>query len=225
MRGQAVTRIKIFLLLAATLLVLSGFSAIRSEPQDLPHDLEAVSRPSVEKAPFPAPVALRPLPDKYRVLLNRSIFARDGRAAARGTRAGVGAQNTPGLWIGPPGTEATLIFRGVTLNDGSFTAFIEDVTGGGVRRFNRGDAIAAGRIAGINLNGMDYESGRKITRVMLGQNLAGGDAPPLTQPTTAPGSSPPPEGNVRGPGRGRPPGLPPAGTATVPESAVPAEAQ
>ena len=154
------------------------------------------------------------------MLLKRSIFARDGRPSTRTPGAAAGAHAVPGQWVGPPGTEATLVFRGVTLTDGSYSAYIEDITGGGVRRFSRGEEIAAGRIAGISLNGMDYESGPfdglgagpKMTRIVLGQNLAGANAPPPPPPTTAPASAPPPpDGNPRGPGRGRPPGFPPGG--------------
>ncbi len=146
------------------------------------------------------------------MLLNRSIFARDGRASPRAPGATAGPRKGPGQWVGPPGSEATLAFRGVTLSDGRYSAYIEDTTGGGVRRFSRGEAIAAGMIAGISLNGMDYQTGVKVTRIVLGQNLAGGDAPPPPPPppATAPSSAgPPPDANQRGPGRGRPPGFPP----------------
>ena len=102
------------------------------------------------------------------------------------------------MWVGPPGTEATLVFRGVTLNDGSYTAYIEDMTGGGIRRFSRGEHIAAGRIASITLNGIDYDSGKKVTRVVLGQNFAGGDAPPPAPPAAAPHVfADPPEAQLR----------------------------
>ena len=209
------TRTIIFLLLAATILVLSGLSAIRGDAQKPPQDAQATTHPTTQKAsPVVAPT--RPLPDKYRVLLHRSIFARDGRAAASVSQGATGKHNTPGLWVGPPGTEATLVFRGVTRSDGSYTAYIEDMTGGGVRRFWGGEAIAAGHISGITLDGMDYQSGRKVIRVALGQNLGGGDAPPPTPPTTAPTTSPsPPESPARGTGRGR----------FGPESAAPVEPQ
>jgi hypothetical protein len=203
-----VTRITIFLLLASTVLVLSGLAAIRSTDKDnLPQNAEAIGKPTSKRAAGPSQPssepAPRPFPDRYRVLLTRSIFARDGRTASRAP----GGHNVPGQWVGPPGTEATLVFRGVTLTDGSYTAYIEDLTGGGVRRFSRGEDIAAGSIAGISLNGMDYQSGQKVTRIALGQNLGGEDAPPPTPPPAAPTSAPtPPDGNSHGPGRGRPPG-------------------
>jgi hypothetical protein len=210
-----VTRITIFLLLASALLVLSGLAAIRgTERQDPLREVQAISRPNSGKA-SPSRThsttntgqATRPLPDSYRVLLSRSIFARDGRAAIGPPGAGTRGHNVPGQWVGPPGIEASLVFRGVTLTDGSYAAYIEDVTGGGVRRFSRGEDIAAGRIAGISLNGMDYQSGPKVTRIALGHNLAGGDAPPPPPPAAAPTSAPAPaEVNARGPWRGRPPG-------------------
>jgi hypothetical protein len=208
-----VTRTTIFLLLAAVVLVLSSLSAIRWQPTAMPREVEVFGRPATSRRSSVASAAAlnRPLSEKYRVLLNRSIFARDGRSAVLASHVDPATPNTPGLWIGPPGTEMTLVFRGVTLSDGSFAVYIEDITGGGVRRFVQGDAIAAGRIAGITLNTMDYEADRKVTQVELGQNLAGKDAPPPAPPTTAPVAPPqaPPEPGARVPGRGRPPGAPP----------------
>jgi hypothetical protein len=158
------------------------------------------------------------MPQRYHVLLERSVFARDGHAAAVGRPAARGGPNTQGQWTGPPGTEATLALRGLTQSDGRFSAFVEDMASGGVRRFNQGDAIAAGRIGGITLNSMTYESGGKIYQIAVGQNLGGSEVPsPTTAPTSAPTAH---DGNPAGPGRAPGPAQgPPAGPG--PETAAP----
>jgi hypothetical protein len=169
--------------------------------------------------------ALRPMPEKYHVLMTRNIFVRGGgRAAPKGP--------SPGGAI-----EAAFAFRGAGREDGSFTAFIEEVGKGGIKRFHKGDRVAGGKIGDISLSSMEYESNGRTTKVAVGYNLAGAPVPPPA-PATAPAGQPGQPGQPPGPNgpggpngpkgpQGRPAKMPP-GVVIGPDGqpmAIPAGAQ
>jgi hypothetical protein len=147
------------------------------------------------------------MPDKYRVLMTRNIFMRGGgRAAPKGP--------APGGAI-----EASFAFRGAGREDGSFTAFIEEVGKGAIKRLHKGDRVAGGKVADISLGSMVYEANGRTTNVAVGYNLAGAPVPPpapATAPTGQPGQ-PGGSGGPNGPGgpkgpqgpQGRPGKMPP----------------
>jgi hypothetical protein len=130
-----------------------------------------------------------PISDKYKILMTRNIFMRGGRAAPppKGPPAGA--------------IEASFAFRGAGREDGSFTAFIEEVGKGGIKRFHKGDRVAGGKVADISLGSMDYESNGRTTKVAVGFNLAGAPVPPPA-PATAPAQpgQPGAPGGPNGPG-------------------------
>lgn len=154
---------------------------------------------------FPVQPATRPvgppLPDRFKLLMIRSIFARGGMAAPPESLAGGGAQ------IGGP--EGGLALRGVATDETQFIAFVEDTAAHHTLQVKTGDHIGLGRVAAITLDGLKYEAGGRTTQVRVGQNLLGMDVPAASQP--APAGQPPP--GVPGP----PPGQPgPPGQAPVP---------
>jgi hypothetical protein len=132
-----------------------------------------------------------PMPRDFDALSRRNIFIK-GRQTS---------DNFDGSGNGKPvesGTAAAaaadaLILNGVTVTDQSVVAFIEDTTAGTVRLVQVGDAVAKGKIGEIDLDSLEYVADGKTYRVMVGQNLLGGDpvGAPSTQPTSmpAPGSA------------------------------------
>ena len=120
------------------------------------------------------------LPDPYRVLLTRSIFAANGKS---GDATGAAEVGTP--------TGASLALKGVVQDDQQFTAFVEDVPQKRVLELKVGDSVANGRVVAITLHGLKYEAAGRLIRVAIGEGL--GD---WAGPTTAPAGAPPAEPTV-----------------------------
>lgn len=135
-----------------------------------------------------------PFPPEFAILLTRSMFT-------RGPAKPIG----PGQPGGGP--EANLGLRGVLVQDGQFTALIEDLASKSAQRLKAGDPLGPGRIATITLDGIGYESGGRTTQVAIGQNLLGAALPP---PPSPPPPAPPPGGQPGQPGQpgGPQPGQP-----------------
>lgn len=142
-----------------------------------------------------------PLPDRFKLLMIRSIFARGGMAAPPESIAGGAPQ------IGGP--EGGLALRGVATDESQFIAFVEDTAAHHTLQVKTGDHIGLGRVSAITLDGLKYEAGGRTTQVRVGQNLLGMDvpaaqpAPPAQPPLGAPG---PPPGPAGPPGQGPMPG-------------------
>ena len=100
----------------------------------------------------------------YRILLNRSIFAANHMVL----------DQRPGQ-LG--GSEGQLALRGVSLDDGVYSAFIEDTISHSVLRVAAGQAIARGLIAEITLDALRYQREGSKTEVKIGQTLEGFPAP------------------------------------------------
>ena len=106
-----------------------------------------------------------------------------GRAGGAGSKAGA--------------AEASLALRGSAVQDGQFVAFIEDMNLHAIQRLKSGDAVAAGRLARITLDAVEYETKGNIIRVAIGQSLAG-----VLFPATRPAQG---SGDDAGPGKPRRP--------------------
>lgn len=134
-------------------------------------------------------------------MLERSVFARDHRSgwSPPGSRNGPGGFNGPGGDNGsrpgtnpfaPPDPEASLALRGVGVQDGLATAFVEDTAAHKSEFLHLGDSIAKGRVTGIRLlEGIDYTAGTHVQHVHIGETLKGTPAPGA--PTTSPSLSSP----------------------------------
>ena len=149
-----------------------------------------------------------PLPERFKLLMIRSIFARGGMAAPPESLGPGGAE------IGGP--EGGLALRGVATDDTQFIAFVEDTAARHTIQVKAGDHIGLGKVAAITLDGMKYEAGGRTTQVRVGQNLLGMDVPPASQPAP-PGAQPP--AGAPGPPPG-PPGAPGQAPMPVPEGPV-----
>jgi hypothetical protein len=75
------------------------------------------------------------------------------------------------------------VLRGVLLQEGRFTAFLEDVSARTLRKLRAGDTVARGRLESVSFDGLAYEADGVSTHVHIGQDLSGKAAPP---PATSP---------------------------------------
>jgi hypothetical protein len=138
--------------------------AVSSEPAAAP----VVSSRSPSKAGVK--VAVRParadiaaaepagtLPAAYRILLKRSIFC----PHAVSTAAGVNS------------LESTLALRGIVQERVGFIAFIENTASGEACKVKLGDAVGRGRVTKIDLHSVEFLTGKRATRVAVGQTFDG----------------------------------------------------
>lgn len=125
----------------------------------------------------PVAYVVDPKPDltgPYRILLTRSIFAANHMVL----------DQRPGQFGGP---EGQLALRGVSLDDGVYSAFIEDTISHSVLRVVSGQAIARGLIAEITLDALRYQREGSKTEVKIGQTLEGFPAPSTSALSAAEG--------------------------------------
>ena len=182
---------------AVALMLACAAAAAPSDRSGLAGDRGAVPHPATQPAPAIVAAALRPppgpaplsLPEKWSLLIRRSIFSRGGVPAPVPGAAG------PADAGGPDGHIA---LRGVVLeNNSEYSAFLEDTAGHNTIRVRPGDPVGMGRVKAINLDSLVFETPLRTTHVQVGQNLLGA---PL------PAAQPPPAGPT-----GPPPGAPPPG--------------
>lgn len=148
-----------------------------------------VGAPATQPAPTGPPV-----PEEYALLMTRNVFLRG-----------------PPKPAGPPaggGPEANLGLKGVISEDGSFTAFVEEIAAKRTLRLKAGDPVGAGRVKSISIGSMEYEAGGKSLVIQVGHNLLGMPLPPPAPPTTAPAQQQPPPQGQPVPGQPVPPGVP-----------------
>lgn len=141
---------------------------------------------AADPAPATQPAAWqvpgRPLPPGYRVLLTKSIFGRNGEAAA--AQGAAFPLENPG---GPVASgDATFTLRGVVREQGIYTAIVEDPTNHQIQQIAEGCALAGGHVTGITLRGFRYEAGGIQTVVAIGHDLHGALAAPIAPPAAAP---------------------------------------
>ena len=135
--------------------------------------------------------------DDFKVLLERSIFARTGTAAAAARPA---STSTAPAAPPPLSPEQSVVFVGVLAQDNEYIAFAENQNTRQLMVLRTGDDVARGKIVAITLDTMAYGTGGNIKIVQLGQNLAGelvssvldSGGSPTTGPAGAPGSAPRP---------------------------------
>jgi hypothetical protein len=140
----------------------------------------------------PPPVSI--LPDDYKILQTRNIFAH-----GRGGR-GAGGRGGPGS------PEASLVFRGVVKAESSFVAFFEDMAGKRGVQVAVGEPVGNGRIKSIDLDSIMYEVDGSARKIDIGQNLNGETPPPPAPPTPPAAARGGPPGAAAGPpgARGNP---------------------
>lgn len=173
----------LMVLTLASLAVAQRYRRGSVEPATQPSTQMVV--PELIKIP-PAPL----LEPQYEPLLRRSIFIK-GRQRVEYDDGSRLPTTIPTL-VNP---ETLLVFVGVLQDDTGIAGYVEDTQAGQVLIVHVGDQIARGRIVGIDLDALQYESYRIIKTVPIGQTLAGTEAPvssllsstqPSTQPSTLP---------------------------------------
>lgn len=125
-------------------------------------------------------------PAQFRLLLTRNIFARNGRPAEA-------AKPTSE----PTTPQTSFALRGVLLDNGVYTAIIEDTTSHKIQHVFEGSTLSGGKVMRITLRGFQFEAAGTTTTVALGQDLNGVAAaviPPSAAPTTAPNPGAPTKG-------------------------------
>jgi hypothetical protein len=125
--------------------------------------------------------------DTFRVLVERNMFLRD-RRLPRPPRSG-GA---------PPPADSPdrrLVLTGTALCGSEFVAFFEDIRTGKTLRARVGGAVGTGKLKAVALNGVEYETGGKATKIEIGWSLLGEAAslPSRRTSTTAEPDRPPAE--------------------------------
>ena len=149
--------------------------------------------------PSTSPARTTRMEDQYKLLLERSIFARSG--AARAVESTTTRSTAP--VVKPLSPEQTIVFIGVLAQDHEYVAFAENRSNNQLMILRTGDDVAKGKVVGITLDTMAYGAAGAIKEVHLGQNLAGEVVAPgyaaggTTAPAVpgaaaaAPGASPP----------------------------------
>lgn len=133
--------------------------------------------------------------DEFKVLLERSIFAKSGSAARVG-----GPPATATAPAAPPlSPEQIVVFVGVLAQDDEYVAFAENQQTRQLMILRTGDDVARGKVVAITLDTIAYGVGGTIKDIHLGQNLAGELASTSfasgAAPTTGPaGAAPKPSG-------------------------------
>ena len=131
-----------------------------------------------------APAQDRPAPmdPSFTVLLERSMFSKDGRSRTAAPPPSTAPAAPPVRVLSP---EQSNVFRGVLCPDEEYVAFIQNVQTDQVSVLKAGDEIAGGRIVAITLDTLNYASGGKVLEIRLGQNLAGETAAAGTTASTS----------------------------------------
>ena len=134
-----------------------------------------------------APAAPAGLPVIYNVVAARNIFIKgDQRPPPVETNTGpvVVRQYAP--------TASQLVLTGVSLEDNTKVAFLEDQQAYTVTRVKIGDPVANGKVVNMTLDALDYKDPNgNIIRVTVGFNLAGGDVWGVANSSTSGSSTQP----------------------------------
>ena len=129
--------------------------------------------------------------DEFKVLLDRSIFARTGTAASAARAA---TTSTAPAAPPPLSPEQAVVFRGVLAQDNEYIAFAENLNTAQLMILRTGDDVARGKIVAITLDTMAYGTGGDIKVVHVGHNLVGELVSPVLAsggaPTTGPAGTP-----------------------------------
>lgn len=132
-------------------------------------------------------------------IIKRNIFLADRAAVARDANPPTRVvtprttDTTPVAAIeppAPPDPDTTFVLVGVTVLDGTATAFIEDRAGGGLKQIDKPGPFSKGEITAIDLTGLTYIIGDEQRSIGMRQNFLGKDVTPVvtstfTQTTTS----------------------------------------
>ena len=119
---------------------------------------------------------VRPIASEFQILSRRSIFS---------TRPIVADDGSPAE-TGPVRPEREFVLRGVATEAGEYQAFVERVPNARILRLTAGDSVAQGRLRRVNLGGVDYEAGGRVTRIGIGYAFDGTQQEPVLPPSTQP---------------------------------------
>jgi hypothetical protein len=124
----------------------------------------------------------------YKVVWEQNMFVKDRRkpytSTTRGSRGGSDNIRTTRA------PETLFALRGVVFEEGTFHAYLEDMTAGKLLRLTVGESIAKGKIADIEIDAVAYESNGQTTWVTVGSDLRGQSA--VLPSSDSYGSSQPP---------------------------------
>jgi hypothetical protein len=179
--------VKRIYLLIATIAAAALMTAPDAPAQSRPSG--RAEAPEREASPSQAPARAARMEDDFKVLLERSIFARSGAARAATTTSAPTRPSAP-----PMSPEQTVVFIGVIAQDDEYVAFAENQQTRQLMILRTGDDIARGKVVGITLDTIAYGSGNSIRVVHLGQNLAGEAVTSFASsgsPTTGPAGAQP----------------------------------
>jgi hypothetical protein len=115
--------------------------------------------------------------ERYQVLVQRNVFAKD-RGRAR-EEAKAGATSKP---------EADTVLTGILEKDGELIAFLENRKTKAVQVARKDDPVARGRIGAISLDSIEYLCDGASVRVEVGKSLEGGAAEPARPAATGSGA-------------------------------------
>lgn len=133
------------------------------------------------------PAAARPGPDEqpwqdYEVLVRRNIFSRNRGRPIPGTDEPERRE--------APQPEQFMFLRGVLRTNGEFVALLEDMGSGQVLRVRQGDAVLAGEVGKVWLDGVDYVRDGETITIAVGGNLLRGAAAAAVASVSAAASAP-----------------------------------
>jgi len=135
------------------------------------------TQPAVAHRPSP-PRPPRTVNTDFAMLLTRSIFKKGPQQIVDPGAPGSAPATRPAEVVAP---EHNLVFNGVTEADAA-TALVEDTAGHKVNKLHVGDAIASGKVTGIDFDSLEYTVNGKARRIEIGQNLEGTVAAPTSGP-------------------------------------------
>jgi len=115
-----------------------------------------------ESAEKPDPWAL------YKVVVERNMFSRQRGATQRRQR------DAEREIVTIPDPESYYRLRGITQEDGTFIAFVEDTRLSETLKLRQGDAVARGTIESLDLDSIVYRLEDRTIPVAMGQDLLGG---------------------------------------------------
>lgn len=130
----------------------------------------------------------------YGVLSESNIFLRER------TRRTYVAEPSSRPALPPAAPEKSFVLTGIVIEDGAYRAYVEDANRRSFVRLSIGDAVARGRVVGIDIDAIAYEYDGQVSWVMLGQDLSGSQVATWSSttlagsagPTTGPSDAGPP---------------------------------
>ncbi|HWB53505.1 MAG TPA: hypothetical protein VG722_04905 [Tepidisphaeraceae bacterium] len=113
--------------------------------------------------------------ERYQLLIQRNIFDSNRQAYSY----------HPTTSVETVQVQNTFTLTGLVLENGAYSAFIEDSRTQTTSKYKIGDSVSGGKITAAGIDHIELNTGGKTIRVDLGQTLAG-TTPAVAAPTTAP---------------------------------------